>query len=186
MLTVTEQAQEKFLEVVRAQDRDDLSVYLRILGRGVDAFAYDIKLVVDASLPEGDVVVHQGDLTVRVDAESAPELEGAVIDYNLERNGFTIDNPNPVWEDEVGREVARVIIEQVNPAVAGHGGAILPVKVQEGVVYVRMLGGCQGCGLAATTLTDGVEQAIKAALPQITDVVDITHHALGENPYYPR
>lgn len=184
MLNITEQAQEKFLEVIRAQGRDDLAVYFRILGRGVDAFAYDIKLVVDNSLPEDDLIVESGDLTVRVEAASAAQMDGATVDFNMEQHGFTVENPNPVWEDETGREVARVIMEQINPSVGQHGGAILPVEVKDGIVKVRMLGGCQGCGMASVTLTQGVTEAIQAAVPGIREVVDITHHAGGTNPYY--
>lgn len=185
MLIITEQAREKFLEVIQAQNREDLAVYFRILGRAVDEFAYDIKLMIN-STPDGDLVFEEDGLTVRVDAESAPQLEGATVGFDPERGGFTVNNPNPVWEDETGRTVARVITEQINPSVGQHGGAILPVEVRDGVVYVRMLGGCQGCGMASVTLTQGVEQAIKAALPEIHEVVDITHHAAGENPYYAR
>lgn len=186
MLTITEQAQAKFLEVIEAQGRDDLAVYLRIMGRAIDDFAYDMKLIVNNGNTGDDLIVKEGDLVVRVDADSVAELDGATIDFDLDRGGFLIDNPNPVWEDEIGVKVAKIIMEQINPGIAGHGGAILPVNVRDGVVYVRMLGGCQGCGMASVTLTEGVEQAIKATVPEIREIVDVTHHAAGQNPYYPR
>ncbi len=184
MLTVTDTAQTRFLDVIEKQGRDDLAVFVRIMGRGIDAFAYDFSLIPDASRPEDALVISQNGLDIVVDASSAPEMEGAEIDFDEERGGFVINNPNPVWEDEIGRTVATVIIEQINPGIAGHGGAILPVGIKDGVVYVRMFGGCQGCGLASVTLTEGVERAIKEAVPGITDIVDVTHHAAGMNPYY--
>lgn len=185
MLTVTEEAREQFLEVIKAQPQDGIAVYVRILGRGVEAFAYDIKLIIaEDDDTNGDLILQDGDLTVRVDAESAPYMEDATISFDHTRGGFMIENPQPVWEDETGLEVAKIIIGQINPSVGQHGGAILPVDVRDGIVYVRMMGGCQGCGLAGVTLTEGIEKAIKDALPQIHTVVDVTHHAAGENPYY--
>jgi Fe/S biogenesis protein NfuA len=47
-----------------------------------------------------------------------------------------------------------------------------------------MGGGCQGCGLSALTLRQGIETAILQAVPEIAGVVDITEHEEGENPYY--
>jgi Fe/S biogenesis protein NfuA len=45
-------------------------------------------------------------------------------------------------------------------------------------------GGCVGCGMVAVTLKQGVESAIRAGVPEITRVVDVTDHASGTNPYY--
>jgi Fe-S cluster biogenesis protein NfuA len=56
--------------------------------------------------------------------------------------------------------------------------------VRDNVAYVRMFGGCQGCGMASTTLYEVVEKEIKASVPEIVSVVDVTRHALGTNPYY--
>jgi Fe/S biogenesis protein NfuA len=56
--------------------------------------------------------------------------------------------------------------------------------VEEGTVYVRMGGGCQGCGMAAVTLTQGIESTITDTVPEISKVVDVTDHSGGDNPYY--
>ena len=47
-----------------------------------------------------------------------------------------------------------------------------------------MGGGCQGCGMANVTLKEGVEVALKEAIPEITAIYDVTDHASGKNPYY--
>jgi len=49
---------------------------------------------------------------------------------------------------------------------------------------VRLSGGCQGCGLATVTLSQGIEVALRDVVPEITSVVDVTDHASGTNPYY--
>ena len=45
-------------------------------------------------------------------------------------------------------------------------------------------GGCQGCGMADVTLKQGVEVMIKDKVPAITEVIDVTDHAAGTNPFY--
>ncbi|MGH9299755.1 MAG: NifU family protein, partial [Acidimicrobiales bacterium] len=71
-----------------------------------------------------------------------------------------------------------------NPQIAAHGGFADLVAYEEGTAYVRMLGGCQGCGLASVTLSQGITVAIQDAVPEVTSVLDVTDHASGENPYY--
>ena len=58
------------------------------------------------------------------------------------------------------------------------------VDVKDSVAYIRLEGGCQGCGMADVTLRQGVEVEIKHAVPSITAVLDVTDHAGGTNPYY--
>ena len=74
--------------------------------------------------------------------------------------------------------------DEVNPAVAGHGGHISLIDVKDDTAYIRLEGGCQGCGMADVTLKHGVEQAIRKAVPSIAAVLDVTDHAGGDNPYY--
>jgi Fe-S cluster biogenesis protein NfuA len=83
-----------------------------------------------------------------------------------------------------GRAVREVLEERINPAVAGHGGHVALVDVQEDTVYIRLEGGCQGCGMADVTLKHGIEVEIRRAVPAIAQVLDVTDHAGGTNPYY--
>jgi Fe-S cluster biogenesis protein NfuA len=82
------------------------------------------------------------------------------------------------------QRVEELLQTQVNPAIAAHGGHISAERVEAGTVYLRMSGGCQGCAASAATLRDGVERMLHAALPQIVDIVDVTDHAQGTNPFY--
>ena len=52
------------------------------------------------------------------------------------------------------------------------------------MVYLQLGGGCQGCGMASVTLKQGIETALRESIPEITEVVDVTDHQGGENPYY--
>ena len=65
-----------------------------------------------------------------------------------------------------------------------HGGMARLAGVEGDTAYVRLGGGCQGCGMATVTLDQGIESAILAAVPEVKRVVDVTDHAAGESPYY--
>jgi Fe/S biogenesis protein NfuA len=80
--------------------------------------------------------------------------------------------------------VQELIDTTINPAVAGHGGYVELIDVQDNRVYLQMGGGCQGCGAADVTLKSGIERLIKEELPEVTEVLDTTDHSSGTNPYY--
>lgn len=90
----------------------------------------------------------------------------------------------PGLSGPVGLEVQRLLDQQINPAVASHGGYISLVDVQDEIVYIRLEGGCQGCGMADVTLKQGIESTILHHLPDLVAVRDVTDHAGGDNPYY--
>ena len=82
------------------------------------------------------------------------------------------------------RKLQRLLDEKVNPMVADHGGLIELVDYINRTAYIKMSGGCQGCASSKMTLKQGVEHAIFEAFPRVQSVVDVTDHALGENPYF--
>ena len=145
--------------------------------------------------PNDSLQVHDG-LAVVVPAEDVERLRGARVDWSddLMSGGLTIDNPNrptPAMgaapgdlSGDVAQRVAQVIDSQVNPAIAMHGGSAELVAVEDDVAYLRLGGGCVGCGMATVTLSQGIEVAITGAVPEIGRVVDVTDHASGTNPYF--
>jgi Fe-S cluster biogenesis protein NfuA len=86
--------------------------------------------------------------------------------------------------EEVRRRVQAVLDEYINPGVASHGGFVELLEVQEDNVFLRMGGGCQGCGAADITLKQGVERLIREHVPQVREILDTTDHASGQNPYF--
>ena len=84
------------------------------------------------------------------------------------------------------KAVEELLERQVNPAVAAHGGHIAAERVQDGTVFLRMSGGCQGCAASAATLRQGVERMLRAALPDIRQIEDVTDHEAGDAPFYAR
>ena len=85
---------------------------------------------------------------------------------------------------DVAQRIVQVLDQQINPSIAAHGGRAELVAVEDDAVYLRLSGGCAGCGLAAVTLSQGIEVALRKSVPEITRVLDVTDHAAGTNPYY--
>ena len=125
-------------------------------------------------------------------ADSVERLQGATILLN--EAGLTIDNPNmpsPAiphgggsLEGPVAQQLQTLLDTQINPAIAGHGGWAQLVAVEGDTVQLSLGGGCQGCDMAQVTLRQGIEVAIRESIPEIVNVIDVTDHASGENPYY--
>ena len=121
-------------------------------------------------------------------AELMPAALVAIMDHfdsgkPVVDDGFEPD-PESGLESEEGKAIQRLLDEHINPQVASHGGHIDLVDVRGDTAYIRMGGGCQGCGMANVTLKQGVAKAIQAQVPSITNVLDVTDHGGGANPYY--
>jgi len=91
---------------------------------------------------------------------------------------------DPVADDALFDKVSMIFDSKINPMVAGHGGRVELIDVQDHVVLLRMQGGCQGCGMASVTLRQGIETTLRQIAPEIAAVVDVTDHATGDNPYF--
>ena len=130
-----------------------------------------------------------------VAASSIDRLQGARLDWSDEGDGgLVIVNPNtpprrgpaPLGDlsGDLAQRVLAVLEEQVNPSIASHGGRADLVRMDDEIAVLSLSGGCQGCGMAAATLYEGIEVLLKEAIPELKGVVDVTDHASGENPYY--
>ena len=87
-------------------------------------------------------------------------------------------------KDVIVKRLTTVLETEVNPGVAGHGGAIRLDRVEGNTVYIEMLGGCQGCAASTITLTQGVHEMFRDAVPQLGAILDVTDHGAGTNPFY--
>ena len=57
-----------------------------------------------------------------------------------------------------------------------------PVLGGAGWIRIRLEGGCQGCSLAEVTIRQGIETLLRASLPGVTGLVDVTDHEAGTEP----
>ncbi|MGH2445808.1 MAG: NifU family protein [Candidatus Limnocylindria bacterium] len=186
LLSVTPDARSKIDGVRSFNDFPDAVLRVRVLAKEGRRFRYEIALEDPAERAEGDLAIETDGLTVVVDPASATDLTGATIDLDqaVTGGGLRIDNPNEGWQDPVARAVQDVIDRQINPGVGSHGGMVTLVDVKDGTAYLQFGGGCQGCAAVDVTLKQGVETAIRAAVPSISAIVDATDHEAGANPYY--
>jgi len=188
----TDGARDRVLSFIEDENAPALSVRISVVSPSPLDPRYDMALITPEERQPDDEVVEIDGFEVVMEPESAELLEGARVDWveSLEGAGFKVENPNlkPIGseplEGPVAERVEQVIEEQVNPAVAQHGGQVSLVDVRDDTVYVRMGGGCQGCGMANVTLTQGIERMITEAVPEIENIQDVTDHASGSDPYY--
>ncbi|MFQ5948241.1 MAG: NifU family protein [Acidimicrobiia bacterium] len=196
ILTISDEALEA-ISGIRSEEPDAeiLALSLEIVGIRGNAFEYEMTFVPIEDVGPGDALYHHGDLPVVVPEGSIENLRGAGI--QVSNAGLAIDNPNtpspriadpdtppPDLSGPLEQRVLQIIESQINPAIAAHGGMAQLVAIEEGTAYVRLAGGCQGCGLAQVTLGQGIEVAITNAVPEVSRVVDVTDHDAGTNPYY--
>ena len=187
MLTISDKAHEMLLHYsAQAEEGDSLALRIEIVGRGPKGFQYDLQFIDINDASDEDVAQEARGFQVRIAARSAKYLDGATLDFKetLMGGGFSFENPNPLWIDDLSQRVAEVIDKNVNPAVASHGGHADLVGVDEKKAIIAFGGGCQGCGMADVTLKQGVEVMIMDNVPEIVEVIDATDHAAGANPFY--
>lgn len=156
-------------------------------------FNYDLAFVPVADKSDGQRVERHGELAIILNEVDVEKLQGASLE--LSPQGLSMNNPNspappPMAAPKgdltgpLADRVKQVIVEQVNPAIASHGGGAELVSVDADTAYLRLFGGCQGCGMAQVTLHQGIERILIEAIPELVSVVDVTDHASGTDPYY--
>jgi Fe/S biogenesis protein NfuA len=199
IVTVTDRARNRAL-AVRAEepDGDKLVLFLEVTEPNGFEYGYDLYFDDEGAIRDGDLVQEEGELKLAIPGESVDKLKGATLDLsqNLLNPGWVVENPNSPSpavgtgirpEDLTGtveERVQQVLDKVVNPAIAMHGGQANFVSFEDGTVFVQLSGGCQGCGLATVTLSQGIEVSLKEAVPEVERVVDVTDHDQGANPYY--
>lgn len=115
------------------------------------------------------------------------EIESVLASYLISADALSSDDVHDqmMLIGRSTREKVQYLIDaQINPGVAEHGGSVQVVDVRDDSVYLRLHGGCQGCGAADFTLKQGIETIVKRAVPEIQQIIDLTNHSAGLNPYY--
>jgi Fe/S biogenesis protein NfuA len=198
MITLTEGAKSQITAALEKQGSEKQALRIEARTNSTAEFVYAMKLVgTDNKTPEDTVLTDAG-FEIFLDPDSASNLKGATIDFEegILRSGFKFDNPNKPEVPELGEgprgdlsgdtadQVERLINSEINPAVGAHGGRVSFLGVRDNKVFLRFGGGCHGCGMVDVTLKQGIEKRIKELIPEIVEVVDVTDHHSGENPFY--
>lgn len=196
ILSVTDVAVTKIL-ALRESEESDSELALRVAVTGVRGpeYTYDLTFEAISAAEETDSLYRQGELPVLIPADSIDALAGATLDMpnGDSGGGLVLRNPNrpdPLAGVELdltgdtAEKVQQLLDSHINPGLAAHGGFAELKGVEDNKVYVFMGGGCQGCAVSAMTLREGIAASITSAIPEITEVIDVTDHDAGENPYY--
>jgi Fe/S biogenesis protein NfuA len=195
VVTVTERARGTILGLRAAEaEGEALALRIEITGEAVAEYVYELTFEAIAEAGPDDVVGYSGDLAVLVPAGSIDRLRGATLD-EVDGTGLVLRNPNrptaglapagaSYEEGTVEHRIQSLLDVEINPMLASHGGFTTLDHVEGDVAYMFMGGGCQGCGLAKLTLTEGIKATIEREIDEIREVVDITDHTAGENPFY--
>lgn len=196
VLQITPDAAELILEARDAESNSErLALFVEVNGEKDGAYTYDMWFEAIADASPRDEKIELGKLTVVVAAQSIDRIGGATLDVG--DDGLQMLNPNaptppatyrPAPESDLSSPIEIAVLEilesEINPQIAMHGGRADLVAVEDGTAFLRLSGGCQGCGMAAVTLSQGITVAIQEKLPEITEIIDVTAHEFGENPYF--
>jgi Fe/S biogenesis protein NfuA len=128
-------------------------------------------------------------LNIYIAPESAPYLEGATIDLVFRIIGSELKVLAPLrkldtTEGRIAWKIQQVLDEEVNLSLATHGGGATLIDFRDGVVFLELTGGCQGCSMAGVTMKDGIETSLRQRISEVKEVRDVTKHANGMNPFY--
>lgn len=197
LLTLTDAAKDKIAEVRSSEpESDSLALWFEVSGEANGSYSYEMYFKRADEAGDADERLELGELALVVPADSIDKLRGAKLDFTA--TGMVVNNPNhphvepagpalpenATLDSDLAREVQTILEEQVNPAIASHGGATRLVGVEGSIAYIQLMGGCQGCAMSTATLREGIEVAILENVEGISEVVDVTDHLSGANPYY--
>lgn len=194
IISVTSAAHAQIIQMRDDEpETDRLGLRLEIISEPGQEFRYDLSFEITTKAAFSDEVRTHDGLKVIIPAKDIELLTGATLDFT-DSQGLVIRNPNKpmaptieglVRDDALSAEIEAVIVGEVNPALASHGGFVTFVGHDElGTAFLTMGGGCHGCSMSRMTMLDGVQTMIVEQIAGIERVKDLTDHANGENPYY--
>ncbi len=195
---IENKAVDKIIELRKQEPGDkEYALFLQIDGMQGNQYTYDLSFLDVEEARSDDELLKFGDLTVIIAAKDKDKFEGASLNLSEDMNSLEMDNPNtpspniidsseplPELTGDLANKVKTILEQQINPAIAAHGGVATLVNVEGNDVYLQLGGGCQGCGMAQVTLSQGIEASLKEAIPEIGNVIDATDHSSGQDPYF--
>jgi len=189
MLKISDVAQTKIKEAIDNYKKPVVGIRAIAQVRSPFQISYGLAFVDEDNINKSDKTLENDEFTIYIDKEQVEYFEGVTLDFEdgLAGSGFKfIDLPKvpKKYQGTIAEKVVKVIEEEINPGIASHGGFVSLMDVKGNDIMIQMGGGCQGCGMADVTLKDGIEVALKKAIPEIGGIYDVTDHAGGQNPFY--
>lgn len=192
-LTITDSAQEYLLELLEKQDAPGMGVRIFVEKPGTPSAECCMAYTTAEDAQESDKLQQLNGFQAHIEEISVPYLEDAVIDYSKDRMGgqLTFKAPKSKMASlhdnaTVEERINYYLQTEINPQLASHGGNIqLNQLIEDDTVAVLEFGGgCQGCGQADATLSEGVEKTLLERIPELKRVTDVTDHTVRDNAFY--
>lgn len=194
MIQISDSAQAHFRKLIEREDLPGMGVRLAAIHPGLPNADVRLEFAEPRDLRGDEWAIDCEGFTLWLDADSAPFLDGAEIDYTTQATGGQLQIRAPRIKGEAPPESASlvervrwIVDQEINPQLAEHRGHVAVQEVTAaGVVVLRFGGGCHGCGMADVTLKQGIEKTLLEKVPGVTAVRDATDHDTGQAPYMPR
>lgn len=191
-ITITDGARQYLGELVAKQDSPGMGVRMYVTQPGTKNAETCLAYCKPDEIVESDLVSDYIDFRLYVERQSVPYLDEAVVDFAKDKLGgqLTIKAPNakmPKVDENspLQDRINYLLMTEVNPGLAAHGGEVSLVEVTEDMIAVlRFGGGCQGCSAVDVTLKNGVETRLLEVITELKGVRDVTDHSVTENAYY--
>jgi Fe/S biogenesis protein NfuA len=205
VVSLTDEARNVVLDALNNETpSDSLALWIEVTGTRGAGYSYDLYFSELNLAPSDAAIGRDGDVAIVIPATSVERLRGSRLEFASEGGGgLVLVNPNNPTPEELNPGVpgeilalgvegplailaAHVLEEQVNPSIAAHGGRadLVALDEQTKIAYVKLSGGCQGCAMSRMTLSQGIETMLREAIPELSNVLDVTDHASGDNPFY--
>ncbi len=191
MLNFSDEAKKRFQELIKDKD---LNVYGVRLPANDGAY-FDLDWVHLGEVKPEETFTEVGGVMFIFEKAVKAQAENARIEYvpgGILPGRFQLLFPEeqavagPDFKDPTVQKIQEILNNEINPAIASHGGVARIYDFQEGVLYLQFGGGCHGCGMVDATLKQGIEVRLKEAIPELVGIRDATDHSTGANPYFQR
>ncbi|MDO7642171.1 MAG: Fe-S biogenesis protein NfuA, partial [Reinekea forsetii] len=179
-INITESAQEYLAGLLAKQSTEGMSVRMFVTQPGTKYAETCLAYCRPGEEKDNDERIELTHIKVLLEKSSLPYLDEAEVDYAQDRMGgqLTIKAPNAKMpkvnkDSSLSEQVSYLLLTEINPGLASHGGDVsLAELTEDNVAVLKFGGGCQGCSAVSITLKDGVEKTLLERLPQLTAVRD--------------
>lgn len=192
-ISVSDKAQEYFLNIINKQKMEGLAIRLTASNVGTPGVQCGILYCPKEYITSNDEHFQMKGFEIVIDSSVSEYLDDSVIDLTKNEQGedlLTFHAPNLNKQDlpadaTLFDRLKKFIDSTVSPSLASHGGAVSLVDVtDDGIVKVKFTGGCLGCSMVGVTLKEGIQTQLNQAFPgMIKDVVDVTAHEVTDKTY---
>ncbi len=73
-------------------------------------------------------------------------------------------------EKDANIELIKITLDKIRPFINRDGGDVEFIRFEDGIVYVKMIGACEGCALIDSTLSEGIKIILMEEVPGVIDV----------------